>query len=107
MDVTLTIALPTTRDPPDGATVQPKDIGGLHISRIDGTGAPSVIATLQGPFTSPTMTYVDRNVPPGSHGYECNAFDSKEGDMSDVFPVVVAAPLAPLAAPTIVSATQA
>jgi len=106
MDVTLTIALPTTRE--DGSAVSPADIASLNIFRADGANAPKPVGSLAGPFSTPTVTFTEHNVPSGNEGYSCDGVEKgKEGDVSDVFPVVVAAPLAKLAAPTIVSATQA
>jgi hypothetical protein len=106
MDVTLTIALPTTRE--DGSAVRPADIASLNIFRADGANAAKPVGSLAGPFATPTVTYTDHNAPSGTDGYSCDGVEKgKEGDVSDVLPVVVAAPLAKLSAPVIVSATQA
>ena len=99
--VTLTISDPTSRT--DGTTATPADCKGINVYRADGDSQLALIGTADPAATPPT--FVDKNVVPGSYGYAVTAVDAfdRESAHSDLFPVVIAAPPAPLNPPTIVS----
>ncbi len=105
-DVTLSISDPTTRA--DGTALAASDLASINIWRTDGSAAAVMVGTLS-PLASP-LTFTDNNVSVGSHGYQVTATDKQvpplTSALSDVFPVVIAAPLAAPSAPTITGATQ-
>lgn len=105
VDVTLILADPTTRT--DGSAAAPTDTRGINIYRADGA-APATLVGTADPAASPP-TFVDKGRPPGAYGYSATAMDSlgRESAHSDVFPVLIAAPPAPLNAPTIVAESAA
>lgn len=102
MNVTLTIADPTTRA--DGTALSASDIASINVWRTDGTN-PAVMVGTVSPLASP-LVYVDSNVAPGAYGYQVSATDKQTppltSALSDVFPVIVAAPLAAPSNPIIV-----
>lgn len=101
VDKTISVADPSTRK--DGTALSATDIVSGNVYRADGSAAAVKLATVA--ITGTSWTYVDHNLVPGSYGYQVSVTDSKgqEGDLSDVFPVVIAAPVAPPSAPTITS----
>ena len=104
-NVTLTIADPTTRA--DGTALSATDLASINIWRTDGAAAAVMVGTLS-PLASP-LVFVDANVAVGSHGYQVTATDKQvpplTSALSDIFPVVIAAPLAAPSGPTITGAT--
>lgn len=107
-NVTLTIALPTTRQ--DGTAVSATDIAHINVYRATGSAAPVVVGTVApASGSNGQVTFTDPALAAGSYGYQVSGVDSTgvEGAKSDLFPVVIAAPPAPLSAPTIISAVAA
>jgi fibronectin type 3 domain-containing protein len=99
--VTLSLAPPTTRQ--DGSAASPADTKSYNIYRASGATPAAKIGVIADPATP---QYVDASVASGSYGYSATAVDAlgREGTMSDVFPVVVAAAVSALGAPTITKA---
>ena len=106
MNVTLTIADPTTRT--DGTALTSANIASINVWRASGSAAAVLVGTVS-PTASP-LVYVDSNVPAGAYGYQVSATDKQvpplTSALSDVFPVVIAGALAAPSVPVIVNATQ-
>jgi hypothetical protein len=106
MNVTLTLALPTTRA--DGTPLAAASIANLSVWRASGSAAAVVVGSVL-PSASP-LVFVDNNLAAGAYGYQVSATDTQNppltSALSDVFPVVIAGALAAPSPPTIVSAAQ-
>jgi hypothetical protein len=110
----VTITLPTTRV--DGSALALSEIGSLTISKAVDAGAASNVMTLAGPFTSPTVQYMDDSPDSGSTDKYLVTVTDVEGNVSDsgtvsvevaaaAEPIVAAVPGAPtLTAPVSVLA---
>jgi hypothetical protein len=97
----VTGTLPTTRT--DGTAVTAADIASVNIYRAAGTAAPVKVgvATIAGLGFS----YADTGLAPGAYNYGATAVDASgvESAVSNLFPAVIAAPVAALSPPTIVN----
>jgi hypothetical protein len=103
--VTVQITLPTTRAGVADANA-PSDIASVTILRDIGDGnGPQTLTVVQGPFTTPTVSFTDASPATGSDAYSAFVIDTQvppvQGATSAPASATITPVLAPFDAPTV------
>ena len=95
---TIAIGLPSTRT--DGSSLALSDIASCVLSKAVGTGAPAVLNTFNGPFTSASLSFDDTSPDFGETDEYSAVVTDVEGNVSAAGTSSVEVPTSQLAAPS-------